>query len=286
MVLVALGALVATRVRLVSLCSLLIAVASGVTATLRVPLLVPAVLFVTAAIWALCLRVLGLAITITMTAILGFGASIRSVVFTAGAGLTSGVITVESSSKDGAGSVEESAKAALLLLLLTAGRGHLVAGVLLNHTRKSASSTLQDGIGGGTSNLVLDSLGTTVELAHLELTSTAVAVTSVIDALLVVLAVLDAVTGQLAAVVLTLVIAHLTPPLLDVLVAAASALLDLAVAHITLGRVMQDTADDVVEEPIHIDTLIINGVHELRDNPVHHAGSVSASNFVENLRLS
>jgi hypothetical protein len=216
--------------------------------------------------------------------ILYFSSSVGAIILAVTAGLSLSLVTAESTAKDGSSLAEEAAETTLLLLLLTGRRGHLVAGVLLNHARDSAGSTLKDSIGRSASNLVLEGLrATAVQLSHLKLASTSVAVTSVDDTLLVVLTILNAFTGQLLAVIITLAVAHVVPPLLDTFVGAATTLLNLAVSEVTLSRMMHHTVDDVIEEPIHVDTLVIDGVHELRNNPLHHSSSVSASNLVQDL---
>jgi hypothetical protein len=106
------------------------------------------------------------------------------------------------------------------------------------------------------------------------------------DTLLVVLSVLDTVSGQLAAIILTLTIAHFLPPLLNTLEEAVTTFLNLAVSEVALSGMVQNTVNDVVEESIHVGTLVVDSIHELGNDPLNHRGSVSTSNFVENLRLS
>lgn len=110
------------------------------------------------------------------------------------------------------------------------------------------------------------------------------AVASVVDTLLMVLAFLNSLTSQLVAVViLGSLVALLAPPLLDVFVAATTALADLSTAQLALSRVMHDSMYDAIQELINVDALIVHGVHELRNNPSHHARSTSTSDLVENL---
>jgi hypothetical protein len=113
-----------------------------------------------------------------------------------------------------------------------------------------------------------------------------VAVTSIVDTLLVVLAVLDTIAGQLATIILTLAVTHLSPPLFDALEETMTTFLNLTVSKVSLSGMVQNTVDDVVEESIHIGTLVIDGIHELGNNPLNHRGSISTSDFVENLSLS
>jgi hypothetical protein len=113
-----------------------------------------------------------------------------------------------------------------------------------------------------------------------------VAVTSVDNTLLVVLTILNAFSGQLLTVIITLAVTHVVPPLLDTFVGAATTLLNLAASEVTLSRMMHHTVDDIVEESIHVDTLVIDGIHELRNNPLHHRSSVSPSNLVQDLHPS
>jgi hypothetical protein len=236
------------------------------------------------AIGTLCLRILRLTIAITLTTILYLSFSVRAIVLAATAGLFLSVITAKSASENGARLVEETTETTLILVLLTGRRGHLVAGVLLNHAGDGTSSTLQDGVGRSASNLVLKGLrAASVQLTHLKLARAAVAVASVVDTLLVVLAVLNTLTGQLAAVVLSLLVTHLVPPVFDTFIGAATAFLDLSVSKVTLSRVVHDTVDDVVEESLHIDALIINGIHELRNNPLNYSGSIASSDLVQDL---
>jgi signal transduction histidine kinase len=160
--------LVASRVTLVSLSSLLIAIATGVTAIRGVLLLVSTILRLLATVRALCLRILSLAVAITVATILYFSSSVGTIILAVTAGLSLSLVTAESTAKDGASLAEEAAETTLLLLLLTGRRGHLVAGVLLNHARDGAGSTLKDSVGRSTSNLVLEGLrATAVQLSHL-----------------------------------------------------------------------------------------------------------------------
>jgi hypothetical protein len=236
------------------------------------------------AIGTLCLRILRLTIAITLTTILYLSSSVRAIVLSATAGLFLSVITTKSASEDRARLVEEATETTLFLVLLTGRRGHLVAGVLLNHAGDGTSSTLQDGVGRSASNLVLKGLrSASVQLTHLKLARAAVAVASVVDTFLVVLAVLNTLTGQLAAVVLSLLVTHLVPPVLDTFIGAATTFLNLSVSKVALSGVVHDTVDDVVEESLHIDTLVINGIHELRNNPLDYSGSISSGDFVQDL---
>jgi hypothetical protein len=237
------------------------------------------------AIGTLCLRILRLTIAITLTTILYLSSSVRAIVLATTAGLFLSVVTAKSATEDGARLVEEATETTLILVLFTGRRGHLVASVLLNHARDGTSSTLQDGVGRSASDLVLKGLrAASVQLAHLKLARAAVAMASVVDTFLVVLAVLNTLTGQLAAVLLSLLVTHLVPPVLDTFIGAATAFLDLSVSKVTLSGVVHDTVDDVVEESLHIDTLIINGIHELRNNPLNYSGSIASSDLVQDVR--
>ncbi|KAI6761460.1 hypothetical protein HG531_002013 [Fusarium graminearum] len=277
---------ITSRVRLMSLGSLLVAIATGMATIGRVFLFISAVLLTLTAIRALSLRVLGLTVAIAVTTILYFSSSVRAVIFAATAGLSLSILVTESAAKKRACLVEEATKTALLLLLLLGRRGHLVAGILLNHSGEGASGTLEDGISCSASNLILKSFGATaVQLAHLKLASTAVAVTGVLNTLLVVLSVLDTISGQLATVFLTLTIAHLLPPLLNTLEEAVTTFLSLAASQVALSGMVQNTVDNIIEESIHVGTVVIDGIHELGNDPLNHRGSISTSNLIENLSV-
>jgi hypothetical protein len=109
------------------------------------------------------------------------------------------------------------------------------------------------------------------------------AVTGIVDALLVVLAVFDTPSRQLAAVILTLVITHVVPPLLDRLKNKTACLAGAVLSHVSLGGVMKYTGNDAITETVYIGAVVVNGLHDLRNDPVKHLGSRTASNFIEDL---
>jgi hypothetical protein len=123
----------------------------------------------------------------------------------------------------------------------------------------------------------------TVQFLHLQFSDTTVSVASVVDALLVVLAILDSVAGELTAVVFALLIGHLAPPFLDGLVDAPATFLRAILSHVSLGGVVHDTGDDTTDDSIRIDTIIVDSLHQHRHSPVDHLCGALACNFVQNL---
>lgn len=162
-------------------------------------------------------------------------------------------------------------------------RRHLVAGVLFHNSRNRSGGALEDGICRSSGNPILQCLGFAIELTHLELTNTAMTVACVMHTFLMVLATLNSFTRKLSTVVISDIVALLLPPVSDDLEQLATSIADAVVAHLALGGMMHNAIDDTVQETVNISVIIIDGIHQLRNNPVDHLGRSSTSDFVQDL---
>jgi hypothetical protein len=103
------------------------------------------------------------------------------------------------------------------------------------------------------------------------------------DAFFVVLAVHDTIAAQLSAVLLLLLLVHVSPPLLNNSKHQASAIDSAIFSKVTLGWVVEDTVDDTVDGTVCINAWVIPAGNELRNNPFEDLRGNLSSRLVENL---
>ncbi len=154
---------------------------------------------------------------------------------------------------------------------------------MLHNVGDYATGCRENGSGRSTGNFGLHSLGRTIELTHFQLSNTAVTVASVVNALLVVVSIVNTITRKLPTIVVTLVIAHLTPPFLNNLENHMACFTNAILTHASLGGMVKDTINETIAETVDINVIIVNGLHQLRNGPSDSLGSTSTSNFVQDL---
>lgn len=231
------------------------------------------------------MRLLSLLVAILVASILSLSLCIRAIVIAAAATFLVRLVLIEGATKDASRCIQEAAETALFLLLLVLTRGgKFEAGVLLNEARNGATCPLEDGIGSSAGNLCLKGFRLAIQFAHLKLATASMAVPGIVDTLLMVVPVLDAISGKLAAVVLALVISHALPPVLDGFEDETTGLAGTIASHVALSRMVQHTRNDAVTEAVYVDVVIVNGLHNLRYDPVQRLGCRAAGNLVENLQ--
>ena len=178
-----------------------------------------------------------------------------------------------SPTEEGADAADETSETTLVL------GARAAAAAAANHVREGT----RDGDCSVSSRLVLPSLLRAELLAHLQLPGTAVAVTSIVDTFLVVFAVLDTLARQRMAQVVLAAAALLRPPFLNGSEDALPALLCAIVAVVALGRVNHDAANNAVNGPPDIDAIVVDGLHDLRHDPLDRVRSAPAGNLVQEL---
>ncbi|RBQ70665.1 hypothetical protein VDGD_21504 [Verticillium dahliae] len=220
-------------------------------------------------------------------AVLGLGLGVRAIVVLMARRSLLLLVVAKDLSEDRRSGAEQTSCARALLLLLPLRllvRGYLDASRLLNDARNGTGSTRDDGAGRLVGNLVFPRFGLAAELlVHLELAVATVAVTGVVNTGLVVLIVLHAITAQLAAVIVLALAAKALPPLLNGAKYDLSALADAVVALVTLSGVVENTINDAGQGLVDIDVLVINGRHDLGNNPTNHFRGGATSGLVQKL---
>jgi hypothetical protein len=106
-------------------------------------------------------------------------------------------------------------------------------------------------------------------------------VTLVLDALLVVLEVLNAVPTEGAAQAVTLTITKVIPPLLDLTEHESATFTSAIITVLTKSWVVENTVDNAVKSAGNIGVVVIPAFHDLRDDPLQHSTSDLASRLVE-----
>ena len=103
------------------------------------------------------------------------------------------------------------------------------------------------------------------------------------DALLVVLEVLNAVSAEVASQGFALTLVLVAPPLLDLAEHQATSITGTIIAVLAKSRVVKDTSDDAVHSAGDVGVLIIPALHDLGDNPLQHSAGDLAGGLVEDV---
>jgi hypothetical protein len=103
----------------------------------------------------------------------------------------------------------------------------------------------------------------------------------ILDTLLVVFEVLNAISAEGAAQAVTLAVAQVIPPLLDLTEHESATLASAIIAVLTKSWVVENTVDDTVKGAGDVGVVIVPALHDLRDDPLQHSTGDLASRLVE-----
>ncbi|EPE06016.1 hypothetical protein F503_02845 [Ophiostoma piceae UAMH 11346] len=281
-----------TAVRRARLRLLLVGLAAAAAVTTRRFLVVAAVLGALPAIGVVGARVLGLCVLVGLlvAAVLRVGLAVAAVRLVLVGHLRRLFFKVGAQQR--AGSTQKAAEATTAARVAAA----VAAAERLQHAAeaararaaavtagKTAGEAAKDGTSSSVGQVVVATGRSEAGDVLLHLEGVATAVAGVLDALLVVLAVLDTLARQLAAVVLTLVVGHILPPLLHAAVHDRTAVRGTVAALLALGGVVQDAVDNAVERAGNVNVVVVPGVHDLGNGPGNDLARRAAGNLVENV---
>ena len=195
-----------------------------------------------------------------------------------------GLLLLKAAAEDTAGDgLKEAAEPATVTARLIAmGLGDLNTRLALDNTGEAAADSADNAAGHVAGDAVLHGLVLLAKvLLDAQLVATAVA--GIMDTLLVVLAVLDALAAQLPAIVVLLSLVQTIPPFLDVVEHHLAAFPGAFAVLVALGGVVENAVDDLGQETVDVHVVVVPGLHDLGSNPGNDLGGGFAGDFVEDL---
>lgn len=105
--------------------------------------------------------------------------------------------------------------------------------------------------------------------------------TLILDTLLMVLEVLDAISAERAAQAVTLAVTHIIPPLLDLTEHESASITSAIIAVLAKSWVVKNTIDNAIECAGNVDVIIVPALHDLRDNPLQDSTGDLTSRLIE-----
>lgn len=112
----------------------------------------------------------------------------------------------------------------------------------------------------------------------------AAAMSRILDALFMIIAMLDTVSTELATKVIPLTLRLLLPPLLNNAEHDMTSVSGTVVANLTQGRMVEDTVDYTIESSGDIDVLVVPALDNLGNNPFQNSASNLSSRLIEDVR--